>query len=243
MVTVGHRTSWRCALCVLQTQIPAERITALAFSPDGATLAAACWGGGIFLYHRAGRASDAAHSGAAAASETAVYGQAALPARGDLTVCPPGAAAAASPEEPLVSAAPPAQPLQTGPAPSGSGVHVRAGVAASKAVACAATPVQALGLAAVDHGVRGSGGWVVGSGYAAQPELLLPPEGLLFLLTAVGGPGAVSAASHCIACCCFLFWSAFYVGWLAHCQAGCRACPRARRQRRLRFWHGQGIAH
>ena len=35
---------------MLQTQVPAERVTSLAFSPSGATLAALCWGGALHVF-------------------------------------------------------------------------------------------------------------------------------------------------------------------------------------------------
>lgn len=40
-----------------KVQVPAERVTSLEFSPDGTSLAAACWGGTISLYHKQERTS------------------------------------------------------------------------------------------------------------------------------------------------------------------------------------------
>ena len=156
-----------CALHAVQTQVPAERVTSLAFSTDGANLAAGCWGGAIFLYHKAGSrwagVADAEHSSSAAgASEAAVL---ALPTQ-DLSVGPQCAAAAAASPEAKAPAAPGKQVLHTGP-PPGLATKEGGGGPAAQAAACGPVPQQASpasGLAAVDHGIRGSGGWIVGKG-------------------------------------------------------------------------------
>lgn len=53
---VSHYHDYNCCFNTVatgarQVQVPAERVTSLEFSPDGASLAAACWGGTVSLYH------------------------------------------------------------------------------------------------------------------------------------------------------------------------------------------------
>ncbi len=55
----------------LQVQVPAERVTAMAFSPDGSCLAAATWAGCIFLYSRRRSMQTRSHL-AAVAGETGI---------------------------------------------------------------------------------------------------------------------------------------------------------------------------
>ena len=52
-------SSLRAPTPELHAQVPAERVTGLAFARGGATLAAAAWGGGVWLWRRA--ADDAPH--------------------------------------------------------------------------------------------------------------------------------------------------------------------------------------
>ena len=199
-----------CALCMLQTQVPAERVTSLAFSPDGATLAAGCWGGAIFLYHRAGSRWAGTRpaqpcSSATPAPVAAVPSEAALPAQ-DLSAGPPGAAGAAASPEAVVSAAPAAQLARTKPPSKGAVMHVGAVGGAAEAGACAPAPgqaSQASGLAAVDHGTRGSGGWVVGKGCAAQADPL--SLAVVVVVAVMTGPHIILGATVCTGLCCSRF--------------------------------------
>jgi len=127
-----------------QVQVPAERVTSMAFSTDSTALAVAAWGGAVFLYLQDERTATAAGSNKA---------------------------------EPLDSnaaaeAAPGPQQEGTADAATAAGVdNVGAGVPGNAAA-------YESRLAAIEHGVGGSGGWsAVGTclaGQAIKPDLSGP---------------------------------------------------------------------
>ena len=185
-----QRVGRRCAkdylvLCV-QVQVPATRVTAMAFSPAGASLALACWGGSVCLYHAAasngsGQPSlKAAAAGSAAAAATAAVSLPRTRQAGELepAVAAPDAAAeaacsGAAAHIPALAIAATGQVLGAPLLEQSEAVEAAAAVTAhgtavvpsprdSSAEQPAAEAAHAPGLAAIDHGIRGSGGWTVG---------------------------------------------------------------------------------
>ena len=59
-------------------QVPAERITSLAFSGNAAFLAAACWGGALFIYKHAPPQEETQTASARSASSGLTVGAAAV---------------------------------------------------------------------------------------------------------------------------------------------------------------------
>jgi hypothetical protein len=151
-----------------QVQVPAERVTSMAFSPAGASLALACWGGAVCLYHASRSASSgrqsliaALQAGAASAAGRCTAQLGAEACAGDKDARMPAAESAAA-------AALQAQvaPLQEEPEAellpdSGGNAGGRPGAtSAPEQPAGEAGPLP--GLADIDHGVKGTGGWAVG---------------------------------------------------------------------------------
>jgi hypothetical protein len=170
-----------------QVQAPAERITAMQFSPDGHRLAAACWGGAITIYQQQQQSSPPDFPAATAADfnkcetlETAMRASDEVGAAvKDCDAADPGPAVMTSlskQEDSPVAHMPAQQPPGTCTgelhaagvdAASEHAVHVPADVQGaaeaqrSEHLALCEAPEAAheSRLAAVDHGVLGTGGW------------------------------------------------------------------------------------
>ena len=136
-----------------QVQVPAERVTSMAFSPNGSTLAVSCWGGAVFLYQQQECALDASlQTGSAAAIMHGLSGAA-----------PAGEAPDGAPEgqrggDVLADAVPAAEDAALGEQ-SGRGMEGDVVAAPEEAAGQGNAMAYESRLAVIEHGAGGRGGW------------------------------------------------------------------------------------